>query len=392
VVEGRSSLKAILNKRHLLAKIGEEIGQEGMKKAEENPHSWRRPRPCGLTIHPGLGCPNACLYCYVGDVLGTGPIEPRPLRLSGPELSYALLLNPYFVPGRMGTFLAFGAICDPFHPTLMGKTLDVMASVASFLGNPMQFSTKMALGPELIEKLPGEVPMCPLITITTFEKASELEPRAPSPWERLKTISELRKAGFKPMLFLRPLLPGLIEREVDAILLEAKRAGAVGVVVGALRVNKAILHRLKRFGLYEAIIRRLKKYRTPLLSHKALITVPSSDLKKLVLETAGEVGLVGFRAACCANAFVAGVPCTGLCWLKGFCSKCPNRCMEKLPDVQEEDIRKVLRIAFGLSAQVIRLERFKLFIRLKRPFASEILPAVKTVLEVATRRSVILRT
>jgi len=390
VVKSSSGLQAILAKERLSAEVAREIGPEGVEKARRDPHAKRGPRPCGLTIHPGFGCPNACLYCYVGDVLGKGPMEPRPLSLSGAELSYALLLNPYFVPGRMGTFLAFGAVCDPFHPALADKTLDIMAHLASRLGNPMQFSTKMALSPEIIERLPRGAPICPLITITTFEKASVLEPRAPSPWERLKTIRELRRAGFKPMLFLRPLLPGLIEREVDDIISEARRAGAEGVVVGALRVNKAILYRLRRVGLHKAILRRLKKESSS-ISSRGLLPVPSSDLKELVLKVAREEGLIGFRAACCANAFVASVPCTGLCWLRGFCTNCPNRCASSVPDIQGEDIAMVLERAFGLSAQAIRLKRGKLFIRLRDSPKSGLLKAVRVALEVATRRPVILR-
>ena len=387
-----SGLPGLLAKRRLLSEIAGLIGPEGVEKARKDPHSRRRPRPCGLTIHPGFGCPNACLYCYVGDVLGTGPIEPRPNRLGGHELSCALLLNPYFVPGRMGTFLALGAICDPFHPALMEKTLDIMASFASFLGNPIQFSTKMALDRELIERLPREVPICPLITITTIERAEELEPRAPSPWERLRTIRELRRAGLKPILFLRPLLPGLIEHELDDIISESKRAGAVGVVVGALRVNKPILDRLKRVGLYRAVVERLKKHSISPLSDGELIPVPSSDLKEAVLEAARGAGLIGFRAACCANAFVAGVPCTGLCWLRGFCSSCPNKCISKLPDVREEELREVLSEVFGLGVMAIRTKGYKLLIRLREAPSGKLLRAIKMALEVATRRPIVLRT
>jgi len=391
VVGSPSGISGLLDKERLLARIAGEIGPGGVERARRNPHSRRRPRPCGLTVHPGFGCPNACLYCYVGDVLGTGPVEPRPTGLGGRELSYALVLNPYFVPGRMGTFLAFGAVCDPFHPALAEKTLDIMASVASLLGNPMQFSTKMALSPELIGKLPREAPVCPLITITTLEKADKLEPRAPSPWDRLETMRELRRAGFKPVLFLRPLLPGLIEREADDIISEARYAGAVGVVVGALRANKPILNRLKRVGLYEEVARRLGKREKHRINRGELVPVPSSDLKRLVLEAAREAGLTGFKAACCANAFVAGVPCTGLCWLRGFCSRCPNDCAHKVPDVHEEDVRRALEAVFGLGVRAVRLGPFRLVVRVEGSPPRDVLSAARVALEVATRRPVVLR-
>ena len=378
----------LLAKADLLARLEAIVGPEGAEKARRNPHARRRPRPCGLTVHPGVGCSNACLYCYVGDLLGTGPMEPRPVGLSGPEMALSLASNPHFVPGRMGTFLAMGAICDPFHPRLVAKTLDIMASCARFLGNPVQFSTKMVLDAELVRQLPRGAPISPLVTIVTLERAKELEPRAPSPDERLKTILELRRAGFKPVLFLRPLMPGLVEHEADDIISEARAAGAVGVVAGALRVNRPIVERLKRIGLHEPILKRLR--RSP--PERKLVPVPSADLKELVLKAAEEKGLIPFKAACCANAFVAGVPCAGLCWLRGFCSSCPNGCPAKVPEAPEEDVEEALRTVFGLRARRVLVGPTRITIRLARPVAPGVdLTAVRMALEVATRRLIDLR-
>jgi len=380
-------LRALVDRKGLLAKLEGLIGPEGVRKALRDPHSRRAPRPCGLTVHPGKGCPNACLYCYVGDILGKGPTEPEPCPLTGPELAYALTSNPYFVPGRYGTFLAMGAICDPFYPSLVEKTLDIMGSLARLLGNPLQFSTKMSIGPDLAKRIPKEGPVSPLVTIITLERAHELEPRAPSPSERLKTIKVLRKEGFKPMLFLRPLIPGL-EDEVEELLNEAKAHGAVGVVVGALRVSKKILRRLRKVGLDKGIRSRLR--REP--PEKGLMPVPVPKLKEEALKMAREKGLLAFKAACCANAFVASVPCADLCWLRGFCSNCPNRCKDKLPEVGEDEVREALSRAFGLRALWVEDRGLELAVGLARAKGlSGLLPKVRKALEVATRRKVVLR-
>ena len=381
-------LTALTGKEELRARLADLIGPEGVRKALDNPHSRRPPRPCGLTVHPGFGCPNGCLYCYVGDILGTGPTRPRPLELTGLELAYALASNPYFVPGLMGTFLAMGAVCDPFHPDLVGKTLDIMRAVASSLGNPTQFSTKMPIGPELAREIPRNLSVSPLITIITLERAGELEPKAPGPEERLKTISVLRKEGFKPMLFLRPLIPGLVEDELDDLISEAKHHGAVGVVIGALRVSRPILRRLSRLGLDGPIRARLKK--EPPVG--GLVPVPSRDLKEMAMRVAREKGLLVFKAACCANAYVAGVPCADLCWARGFCSNCPNDCLGKLPPVEEEAIREALLRAFGLRALGVHDEGLKLVVEVKAGQGiAGLLDEARKALEVATRRLVALR-
>ncbi len=339
------SLGRFLWKSELASEIAGEIGEEGVRRALKDPHSRRKPRPCGLTVHSGKGCPNACLYCYVADMYGVG--DPIPLGLSGKELVYALLSNPYFVPGKWGTFLAMGAVCDPFHPALVGKTLDIMRSVAEYLGNPIQFSTKMGLGPELVEQIPREASISPLVTIVTLKEAKKLEPNAPPVEERLETIRELRRRGFKPMLFLRPLLPGIVEDELDDLIEEAKKAGAVGVVVGSLRVSKGILERLKKAGYdVKPILSRVGKV------GDSLVSVPSEDLKDMALRIIEEKGLVGFKSACCANAFCAGVPCINLCWEGSFCTRCPNDCPSKLPSVDGEEVEEFVREAFGVEVGV----------------------------------------
>ncbi len=376
-------------KAELRAELEELIGREGALKARRDPHARRKPRPCGLTVHPGRGCPNACLYCYVGDILGTSPSEPEPLPLSGPELAYALVSNPYFVPGHMGTFLAMGAICDPFHPALAGKTLDILDAVARYLGNPTQFSTKMVLGPGLAAELAAKcLSLSPLITIVTLERAKELEPRAPPPEERLRTIRELRKAGLKPTLFLRPLIPGLVEHELEELVFEARKAGAVGVVVGTLRVSKAILARLRKLGLDKAVRARLK--REPPL--KGLVAVSCPDLKEEALKIAREKGLLAFKAACCANAYCAGVPCADLCWLRGFCTHCPNNCPEKLPEVDEGEVLSALKAVYGLEATEAAVEPAKLVVWVrKKAGVQRALETARIALEVATRRPILFK-
>ena len=135
VVASKILLKDSLERRLSLTSI---------ERARLDFHAKRRPRPCGLTIHSCIGCPNQCAYCYIQDI-GFDFIEAKPYGLNGDELSLALLYNPWFMPRRVGTFLAFGSIADPFNPKCVDKSIEYFMKVHALLGNPCQFSTKMDL-------------------------------------------------------------------------------------------------------------------------------------------------------------------------------------------------------------------------------------------------------
>ena len=85
---------------------------------EKDGHAHRIPRPCGLTIHTGLGCRFGCVYCYIYDMGFT--YKPRPYHLTGLQLAYAVTTNPSIALGLNGTPMAFGSITEPF----MDETTD----------------------------------------------------------------------------------------------------------------------------------------------------------------------------------------------------------------------------------------------------------------------------
>ncbi|MEM4497864.1 MAG: radical SAM protein, partial [Nitrososphaerota archaeon] len=44
------------------------LDERELEVARRDPHARRLPRPCGLTVHTGLGCKFGCLYCYIYDM------------------------------------------------------------------------------------------------------------------------------------------------------------------------------------------------------------------------------------------------------------------------------------------------------------------------------------
>src|SRR5690606_23847558 len=67
-----------------------------------------------------------------------------------------------------------------------------------------------------------------VLSITTLDKelARTMEPRASRPDLRLKAVEELSKAGIPVSVNMAPVIPGLTDHEIPALLKAAAEAGA----------------------------------------------------------------------------------------------------------------------------------------------------------------------
>ncbi|MGQ4892435.1 MAG: radical SAM protein [Candidatus Njordarchaeia archaeon] len=367
--------KILQLKKQLLNKYEKLLSKEEMERSLRDPHRLRPPRWCGVTIHTTINCPFRCLYCYIED-MGFKFENPRPYPLTGRELVYALLNNPAFFPSLMGTLISIGSISEPF--IFVDKILDFLKNLSK-LGNPIQFSTKQFIDKKLAEKL-GEIleknpsPINPLVTIVTLENHKILEPNAPPPEKRLKTITNLREAGFKPVLFFRPIIPSINDGEIPYILEASKEAGAYGVVFGSFRVTKRILEKLDQAGLDTRDIRkRVRK----IDDRQRAIFLPE---KENYIKLARKMGLIPWKSACCANSWNAGVPCASACFIDGPTTRCPNLCSFPKNSADEDEVTKALNelgIKFQMRGRFIKL--------LNYPF-----PGAEFAVRTLTRRATIL--
>jgi DNA repair photolyase len=335
-VIARAVEDALKRKSRLADMLRARLDDREAREAREDHHARRKPRPCGMTIHTGIGCNVGCLYCYVPDM--GFPLKPRPYPLSGLQLAYALAVNPYFIPGPKGTLLAFGSVTEPFLPETLERTLEYLKATRDILGNPQQLSTKLTLDERDVDRLVNalEPRANILLTVTTVKYASILEPRAPPVEERFEFASRLVKRGVMVTLFLRPIIPGVTDRELDTIYAMAVQAGIKTVVPGSLRVTPGIIRRLKASGVVDVseILRRLP--RKP-RSGRDQVTIVENDLKKIAIAKAREYGLEVLPSSCSANIVSHGLACYACKW--GPCGD-PS----KLPPVEEEDVREALEV------------------------------------------------
>ena len=293
------------------------LSENELVKAREDAHAKRIPRPCGLTIHTGIGCDYACSYCYIPDM--GFPFKAEPYPLSGKQLAYAVAVNPSVSIGTYGTFLAFGSVTEPFLENTFEKTVQYIGNIVKYLKNPIQISTKsyISLDDALKLRKVSNGKLSFLITIITLRRYKLLEPKAPSPELRFETLYNLRKAGFRPVLFLRPIMPGINDNEIEDIFAKAETYEVERVLIGSFRVTNRILMKLSALHLDTSeIISRLR--RKPVGNRQVPIVI--ADIKKKVVKLAGKYNIKVYFQACQVCSEDYNVPCWLPCTVKYGCS------------------------------------------------------------------------
>lgn len=331
-------------KERLKHEIARSLGAEERRRAERDWHARRSPIPCGMTIHTGMGCSYGCAYCYIYDMGFT--MKPQPYPLTGKQLVYALLVNPYLVPGPGGTLLAFGSVTEPFMRETAERALEYLRWTRDVLGNPQQISTKTALRGRLLEEFLESIDprIDVLVSITTIRHWRRLEPGASPPEERFEFMRVLAESGVGVTLFLRPIIPGVTDSEAEEIIRRSAEAGVKRVVPGTLRVTPRILNRLSATRLVspDAIESRLpRKPRGP----RDQVPIKGRDLKEKVIELARSYGLQVLPASCGANIASHGLSCYA-------CRMGPCGDPSRLPEVDEEALWEIMRIAGIPAARV----------------------------------------
>ncbi len=334
-------VKYVERKRKLVEKLEQELGPRASQVRGDH-HARRPPRPCGMTVHTGVGCPMACIYCYIYDMGFPAKVKPYPL--TGREMLYALAVNPYFAPGPGGTMIAMGAVSEPFLPETRDRTLEYLREFGT-IRNPVQISTKLTLDDETILKIAEHVPHISfLMTIVALRDYRKLEPKAPPPEERIETCKRLVNVGIHVSAFIRPIIPGFTDRDAEDILNLCKSAGIRTVVLGTLRVTRRIFENLRRIGI--DLSNRVRK-----LSTTEQVPIRGSDLKENIAKLAEKLGFRVYEAACGANVEAAGLGCVACEW--GPCGD-----INKVPDVSEKDIVELAReLGFEVSVRLRNRDR-----------------------------------
>jgi DNA repair photolyase len=191
--------------------------------------------PFEQSINPYRGCEHGCIYCYARPShawLGLSPGLDFETKLLAKHDAAELLERELAAPKYRCQPIALGTNTDPYQPQerLLGITRGILAVLAQ-CRHPVTIVTKSAA---VLRDLDLLAPMAAdglarvAVSVTTLDPAlaRTLEPRAAAPHRRLQAIRSLSAAGVPTVVMVAPIIPGLNDHEIEAVLEAAAAAGA----------------------------------------------------------------------------------------------------------------------------------------------------------------------
>src|ERR1700677_916026 len=188
------------------------------------------------TINPYRGCEFACRYCYARYTHEFMELPPEDFeRRIFVKENAAWLLEQELRQVRPHEEIALGTATDPYQPVerrakVTQSLLEVLARQRGLRIGVVTKSTLIERDIPLLKRIAQNNTLVLHLTITTPNAALArlLEPRAPRPDLRLRTVARLREAGLSTGILCSPLLPGITDtgKALDGMAQRAKQAGA----------------------------------------------------------------------------------------------------------------------------------------------------------------------
>lgn len=205
--------------------------------------------PYAVGLNPYRGCEHGCSYCYARpyhEYLGMSAGLDFETRILVKRDAAALLRSELSSPRWQPQVIGMSGVTDCYQPVerQLGITRACLAVLAEFR-NPVRLISKNALvarDADLLADLAGHGAACVALSITSLDPdlASDLEPRASVPAARLAALRALADAGVPVGVNVAPVIPGLNDHEVPAILAAAAAHGATSASYQVVRLPHGV--------------------------------------------------------------------------------------------------------------------------------------------------------
>ena len=187
------------------------------------------------SINPYRGCEHGCIYCFARPTHAYQNLSPGldfETKLFAKPDAPELLRRELAKPGYRCQPLAMGTNTDPYQP--IERDYRIMRGILEVLSehdHPVVITTKSArivrdidlLGPMAAKGLAAA-----MMSVTTLDPvlARRMEPRASAPRQRIAAIAALTAAGVPTSISVSPIVPGITDHEIEAIVEAGAQAGA----------------------------------------------------------------------------------------------------------------------------------------------------------------------
>lgn len=237
--------------------------------------------PFRYSINPYRGCEHGCVYCYARpthEYLGYSAGLDFETKILVKEEAPELLAEAFDRPTWEPEAVALSGNTDPYQPgerrfELTRRLLQVFLDYQ----NPVTIITKNYLVTrdlDILEKLAAKNLVRVTLSVTSLQPKviGSMEPRTSRPARRLKAVERLADHGVPVGVNVAPVVPGLTDEELPAILKAAAERGATRAGYVLLRlpgpVESLFIDWLEREfpGRKDKVLNRLRQMRDGKLS------------------------------------------------------------------------------------------------------------------------------
>ncbi len=205
--------------------------------------------PFRYSLNPYRGCQHGCAYCYarptheyLGLSAGLDFESKIFVKHQAAELLRDWLARDRYVPEA----ITMSGVTDCYQPAEREfRVTRGCLEVARDAGQPIGVVTKSALVTrdlDVLSEMASRRLAGVAVSVTTLDAnlVRDLEPRTSRPEARLRTIRALSEAGIPARVMVAPVIPGLNDAEIPAILSAARDAGACSAGYILLRLPFAV--------------------------------------------------------------------------------------------------------------------------------------------------------
>ncbi len=201
------------------------------------------------SLNPYRGCEHGCVYCYARpthEYFGLSSGWDFESKIFVKTEAASLLKKELAHPRWRPQVVVMSGVTDCYQP--FEKKFQITRACMEVLldfRNPVGIITKnklVARDIDLFKQMAEYDGICVTVSVTSLDAkvARAMEPRASTPENRLKAIEALAKSGVPVTVNVAPIVPGLTDHEIPAIIKKCAELGVRGAGYTVLRLPYAV--------------------------------------------------------------------------------------------------------------------------------------------------------